>query len=79
MCRARSNLEREFAVFGNFSFNVKPIRDPKSTSSDPNYNQFEGPEIAAAYSMIAKDFILHTALVVGGVFVACKIIGRICK
>lgn len=38
-----------------------------------------GPEIAAAYADIAKDLITHAALTIGGVYAACKIIGRICK
>jgi hypothetical protein len=38
-----------------------------------------GPEVAAAYAEIAKDFITHAALTIGGVYAACKIVGRICK
>lgn len=39
----------------------------------------DGPELAAAYSAVAKDFITHAAYTIGGVFVVCKIVGKICK
>lgn len=38
-----------------------------------------GPEVASAYSEIAKDFITHAAVTVGAVYCVCKIVGRICK
>jgi hypothetical protein len=40
---------------------------------------FEGVALAEAYAEVAKDFITHTALVIGGVFAACQIVKRICK
>lgn len=68
-------------MFKNRSFNVKLVRDDQVNGDGPiiTHDPMLGPEIAAAYSEIAKDFITHTALVVGGVFAACQIIKRICK
>lgn len=66
----------------NRSFAVKVLKDEDINGGpeiDPNRNPFEGPEIAAAYAEVIKDVVTHTALVVGGVYAACKIIGRICK
>lgn len=64
----------------NRSINVKLVDDPTvSTETDPIRDPFEGPEILAAYSKVAKDFITHAALTIGGVYAACKIIERICK
>lgn len=61
------------------SVNVKVVRDQDTIDVDPNEDPFEGVQIAAAYADIAKDLITHAALTIGGVYVACKIIGRICK
>lgn len=47
---------------------TEEIRDP-----------FENVAVLEAYSEVAKDFITHTALVIGGVFAGCQIIKRICK
>lgn len=67
-------------MFKNRSFNVKVVKDQASTNESPEeHNPFEGVEVAAAYSAVAKDFVTHTALVIGGVWAACKIIERICK
>lgn len=66
-------------MFRNRSFNVKMVRDVTGDEVDPNRNVFEGPEIAAAYAEVAKDFVTHAALTIGGVWAACKIIERICK
>lgn len=64
----------------NRSINVKLVDDPTApTETDPNRDPFEGPEVLAAYSEVAKDFITHTALTVGGVMAAYQIIKRICK
>lgn len=54
-------------------------KDKKDDAAGEPTNIFEGPEIAAAYAEVIKDVVTHTALVVGGVYAACKIIGRICK
>lgn len=66
----------------NRTIGVKVLDDSvinNGTEIDPDRNPFEGVEVAAAYAEIAKDVITHTALTVGGVWAACKIIGRICK
>lgn len=66
----------------NRSFAVKVLKDEDINGGapiDPTRDPFEGVEVAAAYADVAKDLITHTALVVGGVYAACKIIGRICK
>lgn len=49
------------------------------TEFDADRDPFEGVQVAAAYAEIAKDLVTHTALTIGGVFAACKIIERICK
>jgi hypothetical protein len=57
---------------------VKPAKgQPEETET--NKDPLEGPNVAAAYSAVAKDFIGFTAMTVGGVFIACKIVERICK
>lgn len=58
---------------------VKPQEAKHKAESDTTKDPYEGPNVAAAYSAVAKDLITHTALVVGGVFAACKIIERICR
>lgn len=73
----------------NRSFVLKAVKDKDlgintGTNSDGNGpfitpDPMLGPEIAAAYAEVFKDVVTHTALVVGGVFIACKIVGRICK
>lgn len=68
--------------FRNKTIAVKVLKDEQLNGAlpeDPERNIFEGVEIAAAYSEVAKDFVTHAALVVGGVFAACKIIERICR
>lgn len=62
-------------MLARWSFNVKPVRDPKAESGLP----FEGVEIAAGYAEIVKDVVTHTALVVGGVYCICKIVERLCR
>lgn len=49
--------------------------DETNATNDP----FEGPDVAAAYSAVAKDFISHAAVTIGGVWAICKIVERICK
>jgi hypothetical protein len=39
------------------------------TAEDP----FLGPQIAAEYAEVAKDFITHAAVVIGGTYIACRI------
>lgn len=66
----------------NRSFNVKVVRDQDTNHvdpTDPNRNPFENVEMAAAYAEVAKNFITHAALTIGGVWAACKIVERICK
>lgn len=65
----------------NRSINVKVVNDEDqngASSEFPN-DPFEGVEVAAAYAEVAKNFITHTALVVGGVYSLCKVVERICK
>ena len=40
---------------------------------------FDGPELVEKYAAIAKDFIGYTAVVVGGTYCVCKIVGRLCR
>lgn len=58
---------------------VKPQESKHQAEPETNKDPFEGPNVAAAYSAVAKDFITHTALTVGGVWAACKIIERVCR
>lgn len=67
-------------MFKNRSFNVKMVKDEKGNDvRDPNFNPFEQVEVAAAYAEVAKDFITHTAMTVGGAFMLYKIVERICR
>ncbi len=68
-------------MFKNRSFNVKVVKDSATPVEvvDPDRNPFEGVEIAAAYAEVAKDFITHAALTIGGVMAGVAIIKRICK
>lgn len=62
--------------------NVSLVDNPNAPiidEDDKNYDPFEGVEVLAAYSEVAKDFITHTALTVGGVMAAYQIVKRICK
>jgi len=63
----------------NRSVNLKLVEDKTAPPADTNQNPYEGVEIATEYSEIAKDFVTHTALTIGGVWIACKIVGRICR
>jgi hypothetical protein len=71
-------------MFGKRSFIVKVAKDKdlgidSAESDSASANPFENVEVMAAYSEVAKDFITHAALTIGGVFVACKIVERLCK
>lgn len=69
------------------SFVIKAVNDKDlrngavidAATEDATTDPFVGVQVAAAYADIAKDLITHTALTIGGVFAACKIIERICK
>jgi hypothetical protein len=67
-------------MFKNRSFNVKMVKDnPDGSTPQVEFDPMAGPEIAAAYAEVAKDFITHATLTIGGVWAACKIVERICK
>ncbi len=65
----------------NKTIGVKLMDDKTSETKnvDPNYDPWLNVELAAGYAEVVKDVVTHTALTVGGVWAACKIIGRICK
>lgn len=65
----------------NRSVNLKFVKDSDVASDGPTIvsDPAEMVELVEAYAEIAKDFITHAALTIGGVYAACKIIGRICK
>lgn len=66
----------------NKTIGVKVLDDRTFTEGEveaADRDPFEGVQIAAAYADIVKDLVTHTALTIGGVYAACKIIGRICK
>jgi len=65
----------------NRSFNVKVVKDDNGTvtTEESGRDPFEGVEVAAAYAEVAKDFITHAALTIGGVWAAVKVVERICK
>lgn len=54
-----------------------PIIDGESESTVEDIRM--GPEIAAAYSEVAKDFITHAAVVVTTAFSICQIVKRLCR
>lgn len=58
---------------------VTPQEAKHKAESETDKDPLEGPNVAAAYSAVAKDFITHTALTVGGVWAVCKIVERICR
>lgn len=68
-------------TFKNKTIGVKVLddRDINGAENESDRDPWENVEIASAYAEIAKDLVTHTALTVGGVWAACKIIGRICK
>jgi hypothetical protein len=65
----------------NRSFNVKMVRDdtPGNADSFVPADPMLGPEIAAAYADIAKAFITHATVTIGGIWAACKVVERICR
>ena len=67
------------ALFKNRSFNVKVVKDQTEENHqlDSDRNPYEGADVFAAYAEVAKDFITHTALTIGGVYAAYKIVERI--
>lgn len=72
------------SLFGNRVVQVKLTKDQNSNGKeivkvDPNHNPLEGVEVAAAYAAVGKDLITHASLTIGGVFIVCKIVERICR
>lgn len=67
-------------MFKNRAVKMTFVKDQeKSSESTEDRNIFEGAEVASAYAAVAKDFVTHTALTIGGVWAACKIVERICR
>lgn len=71
-------------LFRNYSVQTKSklVKDEPDGSTTTILDEdamMAGPEIAAAYSEVAKDFITHAAVVITGAFCLCKIVERICK
>lgn len=58
---------------------TQPNADGTSPLIIDSIDPMLGPEVASAYAEVAKDFITHAALTIGGVYCVCKIVGRICK
>jgi hypothetical protein len=58
---------------------ISTIKATPSLEDVPARDPYEGVQIAAAYAEVAKDFITHTALTIGGVMAGVAIIRRICK
>jgi hypothetical protein len=69
------------SIFNSRSFNVKMVKDKDLNGGveTDTRNPYEGVQVAAAYAEVAKDLITHAALIIGGVWAACKIVERICK
>jgi hypothetical protein len=66
--------------FRNRSLLIKPVKDNDYLNGDsPLIETIMTPEVAAAYSEVAKDFITHTALTIGAVFITCKIVERLTR
>jgi hypothetical protein len=72
-------------LFRNYSVQTqsKLVRDSSNgdgpTTIIDSLDPMMGPEIVAAYSEIAKDFITHSALVIGGTYIACRIVKALTK
>ena len=66
-------------MFRKHAVQMRFVKDQPITETTTDHNPFESVEVAAAYAEIAKDVITHAAFTIGGVWAACKIIGRICK
>ena len=64
----------------NKTIGVTLLDNPSKTSEPTaDHDPLDGVVVAAAYAEIFKDVVTHTALTVGGVAAAYKIIERICK
>lgn len=69
------------SFLGNRSFQVKVVKDQKNPN-DPAAAEaalIGNVEAAAAYADIVKNLVTHTALVVAGAFVVCKVVERLCR
>lgn len=66
-------------MFVEPQFKPKHQTPDEEEETDTTKDPFEGPNVAAAYSAVAKDFIGYAAVTIGGVFVTCKIIERVCR
>lgn len=67
-------------MFRRHAFQVKIVKDPKTANDAPDEAALIGNvEAAAAYAEIVKNVVTHTALVIGGAFILCKIVERICR
>jgi hypothetical protein len=58
---------------------IKDTPDGSTTTILDEEALMAGPEVTAAYAEVAKDLIGYAALVIGGTYCVCKIVGRICK
>lgn len=74
------------SFLGKRSFVIKAVTDKELKNSniidatpESDTDPFVGVQVAAAYADVAKDFITHATLTIGGVWAACKIVERICK
>lgn len=91
MCPTLTLYSKGSSMFQRFFRNravqlqfVEPQFQPKHQAGDEGEtgttkDPFEGPNVAAAYSAVAKDLIGYTAFTVGGVWAGCKIVERICR
>lgn len=81
MCPAPSPYLEGIKMFGRRAVQLQFVKPAKGQSEETETNKdpYEAVNVAAAYSAVAKDFVTHTALVVGGVWAGCKIVERICK
>jgi hypothetical protein len=76
-----SIFRKNFAV----QTQTRLVRAPKveTTSDEQTSTLYEdlmtGPEMVAEYADIAKDFITHTAVVVTGAYVICRIARALTK
>ena len=67
-------------LFRNRSVQVKFVKDQKAATDVTDESAvIANIEAAAAYAEIFKDVVTHTALVIGGAFIVCKIVERICR
>lgn len=67
-------------MFRNRAFQVKLVKEPKLANDATDEADLIGNvEAAAAYAEIFKDVVTHAAFVIGGAFILCKIVERICR